>query len=51
MLTQHYLSILVNFLGDYKFTVLQLVLLTKWFLIQIAIIHDNISSQVVDKRR
>ena len=33
------------------FTVLQLLSLTKWFLIQILIIHDNISSQVADKRK
>ena len=36
--------------GDDKFTVLQLPSLIKWFLIQILIIHDNVSSQVVDKR-
>ena len=52
MLTQHYLSFLVNkivfFLRggrDYRFTALQLLSLTKWFFIQISIIHDNISSQ------
>ena len=30
---------------------LQLLSLTKWFFNQISVIHDNISSQVVDKRR
>ena len=44
MLTQHYLSFLV-------ITVLQLLSLTKWFFIQISILHDNISSQVGDERR
>ena len=50
MLTQHYLSLLVENLGDYSFTMLQLRSLIKWSLIQISIIADNISSQVVDKR-
>ena len=36
---------------DYRFTVLQLLSLTKWFFIQILSIHDNISSHVADKRR
>ena len=43
-----------NFLGglvDYGFSVLQLLSLIKWFFIQISIIHENISSQVVDRRR
>ena len=44
------MSFLVIFGGHYWFTVLQLLLLTKWFLIQTSIIHVNISSQVVDKR-
>jgi hypothetical protein len=30
---------------------LQLLSLTKWFIIQIWVIHDNISSQVTNKRR
>ena len=30
---------------------LQLLPLTKWFSIQMSIIHDNISSQVTDKRK
>ena len=39
-------------LGDYRFIVLRILLsLTKWFFIQISIIHDNISSQDVDERR
>ena len=45
MLTHNYLSFLVNFIEDYKFTVLQLLSLTKWFFIKISIIHDKISSQ------
>ena len=49
MLTQHYLSFLVIFWGDYRFTVLQLLSLTKWLFIQISIIHDNISSQVAGR--
>jgi hypothetical protein len=48
---QHYLSFLVIFWGDYRFILLQLLSLTMCFLIQIPIIHDNISSQVVGKRR
>jgi hypothetical protein len=40
-----------NFFGDYKFIVLQLLSLTKWFFIQLSIIHDNIPSQVAKKRR
>ena len=40
-----------NILGDYRVTMLQSLSLTKRFLIQISIIHDKISSQVVDKRR
>ena len=40
-----------NFGGDYGFTVLQLLSLTNCFSIQIPIIHDNISTQVADKRR
>ena len=51
MWTQHYLSFLVKILGDYRFTVLQLRTLIKWYSIQISIIHDNISSQLADKRR
>ena len=51
MLTQHDLSFLLNFFGDYRYIVLQLLSLTKCFLIQFSIIHDNISSQVADKRR
>ena len=35
MLTQHYLSFLVIFLGDNRFIVLQLLSLTKWIFIQI----------------
>ena len=34
MLTQQYLSFLVNLLGDYGFTVLQWPSLTKWYFIQ-----------------
>ena len=45
------LFVLVNFLGDYRFTMLELLSLTMWISIQIPIIHDNISSQVADKRR
>ena len=45
-----YLSFLVKSLGDYRYTLLQLPSLTKWFLIQNSIIH-NISSQVVHKRK
>ena len=37
--------------GAYKFVVLELLSLTKRFFIQNSIIHDDISSQVVDKRR
>ena len=45
-------TLFVNvFLGDYRFTVLQLLSLTKWCFIQISITHDAISSQVADKRR
>jgi hypothetical protein len=40
-----------NFILGYSFTTLQLLSLTKQIFIQISIIHDNISSQVVDKRR
>ena len=40
-----------NFLGVYRFIVLQLLSLTKCCFIQISIIHDNIPSQVADKRR
>ena len=42
---------LLIFLDDYRFTMLQLQPLIKWYLIQISIIRDNLSSQVVDKRR
>ena len=35
----------------YRFTMLQLLSPTKQYFIQIFIIHDNISSQVDDKRR
>ena len=35
----------------YQVDMLQLLSLTKWFSIQISIIHDNISSQVAHKRR
>ena len=45
MVTHHYLSFLVNCFRDYRFTLLQLVLLTKWYFIQNSIIYDNISSQ------
>ena len=34
------------FRGDYEFTMFQLSSLRKWFLVQLLIIHDNISSQV-----
>ena len=44
-------SFLIIFLGDYKFTMLQYLSLTKCIFIQISIIHDNISSQVADKRK
>ena len=37
--------------GHSRFTVLQLLSLTKWFCIQISIIHDNISSQVAHKEK
>jgi hypothetical protein len=39
----------ISFLGDNRFTVLQLVSFTKRFFIQISIIRDKISSQVADK--
>ena len=40
------------FLGDYRFTVLQSLSLSKFFfIIQTSIIHDNISLQVGDDRR
>ena len=42
---------LVIFLGDYRFTMLQSLSLTKWSFIHILIIHDNAPSQVVDKIR
>ena len=45
------MSFLVNSLEDYRLTVLQLFSLTKHFSIQISIIHDNSSSQVVDIKR
>ena len=51
MLNQHYSSFLVKRLWDYRFTASQSLSRTKWVFIQIAIIHDNISSQVADKRR
>ena len=51
MLTQQYLPFFVNFLGDYRITLLQLLSFTKWFFIQVSITHDDSSSQVVDKRR
>jgi len=51
MLTQHCLSFLVKRFGDYGCTILQLLSHTKWFFIPIWIIHDNNSSQVLDKRR
>jgi hypothetical protein len=40
----------VDFLEDSRFTVLQILSLTKWFFIQSSIMHDNISSQVVDSK-
>ena len=40
-----------KFFGDNRFIVLQILSLSKWFFIQFSIIHDNISLQVVDKRR
>ena len=51
MLTQHYLSFFVKFLGDYRITMLQLMSFTKSFSIQISNIHDNFSSQVVGKEK
>jgi hypothetical protein len=51
MFTQHYLSFLVIFWGDYTFIVWQWLPLTKWCLIQTSIIHDSSSSQVDEKRR
>ena len=48
---QHCLSFLVKSLGDYRFTVLQLLSLMKWSFIQISIIHDNISSQVSEQEK
>ena len=53
MLTNHYSSFLVNFWRiNHRHTMLQLMSHTKWYLIQISIIHDNIiSSQVVDKKK
>ena len=52
MSTRHYLSSLVIFLGGIIDSQCCKVLsLTKWFFIQILIIHDNFSSQVADKRR
>ena len=40
-----------NFLGDCRFSMVQLLSLTKWIFHPNSIIHDNISSQVVEKRR
>ena len=45
------LLITCKFLWEHRFTMLQWLSLTKWFLIQISIIHDNILTQVADKRR
>ena len=45
MLTQHLVVIPFNFLG-----IIDLLSLTKWIFIQNYVIHDNISSQVADKR-
>jgi hypothetical protein len=39
------------FLGDYGLVALQLLSRTNLIVIQISIIHDNISSKVVDKIR
>ena len=39
----HLFVIPCNFGGDYRFTLLQLLSLTKCFFIQVSIIHDNIS--------
>ena len=43
--------ILCNSLGDYKFTVLQLLSLIKYFLIQISIIYNSKLSQGADKEK
>ena len=43
------MSFLINFWDEYRFKTLQVQSITKCFSIQIVIIHDNISSQVVDK--
>ena len=45
------LSFLVNLLGNYRWTVLQIVVTHQVIFIQISTIHDNISSQVANKRR
>ena len=45
------LSFVVNLSRDHRFTVLQILSLTKWFFIQISVIHDNVSSQVAANRR
>ena len=49
MLTPYYLSFLIKFLGDYRLTMLQILSITKWFFIQISIIHDNICSLIHKK--
>ena len=51
MFTQHYLTFCVIFWGDFRLALLQFLSLSKWFFTQISISHDNISLQVVDKRR
>ena len=40
-----------NFLGDRRYTMLQILSLTRVIFIQISTIHDNVSSQVTYKRR
>ena len=44
-------TLFVKKLGHYRFVVLHLLSLTTWLSVQISIIRDNISSQVVDKRQ
>jgi hypothetical protein len=43
-------SFIIYFLDDYRFEVLQKLSLTKWIFIQFLVIHDFISSQIVDER-
>ena len=46
-----HLTFVSKFVVSYRFTLLQILWLTKWCFIQISIIHYHISLEVVDKRR